>query len=181
MIRLGRIDVITGPMFAGKTTELLRRVERYERVGKKCVVVKWRGDTRYTADKVVTHDSRAKNALAVSEVKEILHTRTFQESDVVGIDEGQFYEDIADVAWDMASSMGKIVIVSCLDGDWRQEPFMNVCRLLSKADTIVKLFSICARCSQDAAFTTRTIDCSDKIVVGGADVYQPVCRACLKS
>jgi thymidine kinase len=184
------LDLIMGPMFAGKSTELLRRVRRYEHAGRKCILIKWQGDTRYEAEPsgaeprgaacITTHDQHHRLAVSACRLSD-LDAETLS-ADVIAIDEGQFFEDIVEFCSRLA--VDRIVIVSCLDGTFEQEPFPNISRLLSKADTAVKLSAVCTHCKQDASFTKRkmtpgTATSTTMIVVGGSEMYAPCCRMCL--
>jgi thymidine kinase len=200
------LDVITGPMFAGKSTELLRRLRRFEHAGRVCVLIKWKGDVRYTevmnysevmnytevvnysdvvnysevgpVDAVVTHDLHSRRAVSALSLSDALGScTTVASADVICIDEGQFFPDIVEMTWEWAKT--KIVIVSCLDGTFEQEPFPNVARLFSKADTITKLSAVCTTCKRDAPFTRRKGGSSPLITIGGSELYAPCCRDCL--
>lgn len=115
----GRIELIIGPMFAGKSTELLRRVRRLEISGKKCLNIKYTGDNRYANEEstITTHDKQAMKAVAVSSFDQI--GDAWRDFDVISIDEGQFYEDTSEFA-DRAANNGKIVIVSALNGSYEK-------------------------------------------------------------
>ncbi|CAG9331227.1 unnamed protein product [Blepharisma stoltei] len=176
----GEIQVIYGPMFSGKSTELLRRIRRYRVRNDSCILLKTK-DNRYAndEDKVVTHDlfnfldAFSCDSLYESDVVSDTH-------DVIGIDEGQFFPDIIPFVEDMANR-GKIVIVACLDSDFRREPFGTICQLIAKAERVTKLCSICHYCKGDAAFTARLSSEQAVKVIGGADKYKPVCRTCFFS
>ena len=173
----GEIQVIYGPMFSGKSTELLRRIRRFRIRNDSCVLLKTK-DNRYVDDddKVVTHDQfNFLEALSCDNLFE-----KFEEAkqfDVVGIDEGQFFKDIIQFCEDLAN-LGKIVIVACLDSDFRREPFGGICQLIAKAEKITKLSSICHYCKDDAAFSARITSETAIKVIGGRDKYRPVCRSC---
>lgn len=187
------LDIITGPMFAGKSTELLRRIRRYEHAGRNCIVIKWQGDTRYQgegdthchgegdtrASTVVTHDYHHRTALSVTRMSELVEEKSLIDTvDVIAIDEGQFFEDIVEACSSL--SRDKIVIVSCLDGTSEQEPFPNIARLFSKADTVTKLSAVCTGCKRDAPFTKRITGAPHPMIaVGGSEMYTPCCRMCL--
>ena len=182
------LDLITGPMFAGKSTELLRRMRRYEHAGRRCVLVKWKGDTRYSDGEeraeVVTHDMHRRVALSADTLSDC--SPELSSADVVGIDEGQFFPDVVEACCSLART--KVVIVSCLDGTFEQEPFPTIARLFSKADTITKLSAVCTNCKSDAPFTKRykctapagPSPSTQIIAVGGAEMYVPCCRLCLQ-
>jgi len=173
----GEIQVIYGPMFSGKTTELLRRIRRYRIRNDSCIIIKT-GEPRYEEgdDKVVTHDQY--NFLDAVACQELL---TVQETacnyDVIGIDEGQFFPDTISFAEEMAAR-GKVVIIACLDGDYRRQPFGEICSLVCKAERVTKLSSVCSYCKGDAYFTVRTTQETEVKVIGGSEKYKPVCRGC---
>lgn len=170
----GRIDVIVGPMFAGKTTELLRRIHRAELGHRKCIVFKYSGDTRYTEDKVCTHDK--KMHVAIPSKSLMNHIDMCRSYDVIGIDEGQFFPDIVEFCETLANT-GKQVIVAGLDGDFRRKPFGKLLELVPKCESVKKLTAICAKTGQEASFTKRTIENSEIEVIGGAEMYCPVSRS----
>jgi len=175
----GHIEVILGPMFSGKTTELVRRIRRYTIAKHRCVVIKYSRDTRYTAeDEAATHDKmtiRAKPCASLEEVEDAVKVY-----DVIGIDEGQFFGTLVEFAEKMGN-LGKIVIVACLDGTFQRKPFGRVLELIPLAESVTKLNSVCMRCYNEAAFTKR-LGCETEVeVIGGADKYIAVCRRCFNS
>ena len=173
----GEIQVIYGPMFSGKSTELLRRIRRFRIRNDSCVLLKTK-DNRYLDDddKVVTHDQH--NFLEALSCDNLFEKfEEVKHFDVVGIDEGQFFKDIIPFCEDLAN-LGKIVIVACLDSDFRREPFGSICQLIAKAEKITKLSSICHYCKDDAAFSVRITSETEIKVIGGRDKYRPVCRSC---
>jgi thymidine kinase len=173
----GEIQVIYGPMFSGKSTELLRRIRRFRIKNESCLLLKTK-DNRYVDDdeKVVTHDQfNFLEAMACDYLFE--KQEEAKHFDVIGIDEGQFFKDIIPFAESMAN-LGKVIIVACLDSDFRREPFGNICELIAKAEKITKLTSICYYCKEDASFSARITQETAIKVIGGRDKYRPVCRSC---
>ena len=173
----GEIQVIYGPMFSGKSTELLRRIRRFKVRDDSCLLLKTK-DKRYMEDeqKVVTHDQC--NFLEAISCDNLLEkTQEASNFDVIGIDEGQFFGDIIQFC-EMMANLGKIIIVACLDSDFRREPFGNICQLIAKAEKVTKLSSICHYCKEDAAFSARLTAETAIKVIGGRDKYRPVCRTC---
>lgn len=132
----GRIEMIIGPMFAGKSTELLRRVKRHEISGKSCLYVKYAEDTRYDVTCIATHDLMKQEAVAVKALSEL--GDMWKNFDVLGIDEGQFYPDIVTFA-ENAAEHGKIVITSALGGSSFREPFNSILDLVPKCEKIKQL------------------------------------------
>ncbi len=181
----GGIEVITGPMFAGKTEELLRRVRRHQFAKKNIVVFKPALDDRYALNEVVSHDkSRTKsvNIVAPSEI----FNHIAPDTDIVAIDEIQFLtEDVLDVVEFMVER-GILVIVSGLDTDFRGEPFTFMPKLLAKAESVLKLSAVCVKCGAPATKTQRIVDGKpakyhDPIVlIGASESYEARCRFCHK-
>jgi thymidine kinase len=179
----GHIELILGPMFAGKTTELQRRVKRYQHANQRCLIVKFAGDNRYTEEEVTcTHDG-AKLHSKEGSIKTIAASTLGQLQDmmspfsVVAIDEGQFFPDVVEVCDALANS-GKIVVVSALDGTFERRPFNNILNLIPMAESVQKITAVCKICFRDACFSKRITADTRVEVIGGADMYIPVCRDC---
>ena len=172
----GRIELITGPMFSGNSTELLRRLGRYQAAKVPLLLLKFRGDERYSATEVQTHDRTAMGALAVSTLAEARDAA--RDARVVGIDEGQFFSDLLPFAEDLAND-GKVVVIAALDGDFQRQPFGHVPALVPLCERVDKLSAICAHCSRPAAFTQRITAETETVSIGGADKYVAVCRRCV--
>lgn len=173
----GSIEMILGPMFSGKTTELLRRINRYVHGKCKCILIKPRIDFRYTtSDGVVTHDRVLEPALTCTELDGAT-AEAIVLYDVIGIDEGQFFQGIAGFA-EQQANLGKIVIIAALDGTYERQPFANILAIIPLAENVIKLSAVCPFCSSDAAFSFRTTQQTDLIVVGGDTTYQATCRRC---
>lgn len=175
MIHKGHLQVILGPMFAGKTTELLRRLRRYALAKKSCLVIKYRKDTRYSEDLLATHDRQMHIATSCERLAEVEEEAL--KHDCLGIDEGQFYPDLVDFC-DKMANMGKIVIVSALDGTFQRKPFNDVLCLIPRAEIVIKLTAVCMVCNEDAHFSKRIVEAGEVEVIGGADKYIAVCRDC---
>ncbi|CCD83222.1 thymidine kinase [Squirrelpox virus] len=169
----GQIQVILGPMFSGKSTELLRRMNVLRSAGQKCVMIKHANDARY-GDNVATHDKVLHPAISATMLWETMPD--VLNADVVGIDEGQFFIDLVEFCEDMANA-GKIVIVAALDGTFQRTLFGSVYQLLPLAESFVKLSSVCVECLYKASFTRR-LGNNTEIVQIGDEGYQPVCRLC---
>lgn len=174
MIAAGRIELIVGPMFAGKTTELLRRIERAEIAKKKCCVMKYSKDTRYSAQNVSTHDLHMRTAIPCPVLMPTYNEASLY--DVIGIDEGQFFPDVVEFSEKLANE-GKIVIVAGLDGDFMRKPFGRVLELISKCESITKLTAVCTETGGDACFTQRLVDSKELELIGGNDMYRAASRS----
>lgn len=171
----GRIETIVGPMFSGKTTELFRRIRRFRWAKKSVVTIKFEDDTRYDRERAATHDRVTEEALGARKLQDLLPE--LADKDVVGIDEGHFFPDLAEVADELANQ-GKIVLVAALDADFRREPFPEVARLIAKSETVEKLDAVCIECGDSASFSKRISSEQQLHLVGGADKYACMCRSC---
>eukprot|EP01111_Echinosteliopsis_oligospora_P001232 TRINITY_DN1177_c0_g1_i1.p1 TRINITY_DN1177_c0_g1~~TRINITY_DN1177_c0_g1_i1.p1 ORF type:complete len:190 (-),score=39.83 TRINITY_DN1177_c0_g1_i1:336-905(-) len=169
------IQVIMGPMFSGKTTELLRRLRRFTFANKSCVVIKYKKDTRYSEDLLSTHDKQMTPALPTEILADVMEQ--CKKFDVIGVDEGQFFPDIVSFSETLAN-LGKTVIVATLDGTFQRKPFMNVLELIPLAEMVTKLNAVCMLCYKDASFSKRIGTEKEVEVIGGADKYIAVCRKC---
>ncbi len=181
----GWIEVITGPMFAGKTEELLRRVKRLEYARKNIIVFKPMIDNRYSSDEVVSHNNNRTKSVNISRASEIFEYIT-GETDVVVIDEIQFLDDEAVGVCEFLADKGIRVIVSGLDRDFRGEPFGLMPNLLARAEFVTKLTAVCVKCGIPATRTQRLVNgkparYDDPIVMIGAEEhYEARCRHCHK-
>ncbi|KAM6939705.1 thymidine kinase, cytosolic [Xenentodon cancila] len=171
----GQIQVIFGPMFSGKSTELMRRVRRFQIAQYKCLVIKYAKDTRYSDTGVATHDKYTMEAVPATSL-EAVRPMALQAC-VIGIDEGQFFPDTVEFCEEMAN-LGKTVIVAALDATFQRKPFGNILGLVPLAESIVKLHAVCMQCYKEAAYTKRIGAEKEVEVIGGADKYQAVCRTC---
>ena len=172
----GRIELILGPMFAGKSTELLRRMRRLEISGKQILSVKYAADTRYKSDAISTHDNIVRSAVSCKMLSEL--DQMWRNYDVIGIDEGQFFEDVVQFS-ENAANDGKIVILSALNGTWKRSGWTNILELVPKCEKVKKLSAICKICSYNADFTFRHIfGVGPEEFIGGAEMYMPLCREC---
>ncbi|MFI5142663.1 MAG: thymidine kinase [Thermoanaerobaculales bacterium] len=175
----GAIEVITGGMFSGKSEELIRRLRRAIIAKQRVQVFKPVLDERYAAAQVVSHSRWRLEAERVGKAAEILD-RLDPRTEVVGIDEAQFFdEDLGKVAGRIAD-LGKRVILAGLDMDFRGVPFGPMPRLLAIAEDVEKVHAICARCGAPASYTQRLSQSQEQVVVGAADIYEARCRRCFE-
>lgn len=176
----GWIEVICGPMFSGKSEELIRRLRRCEIAKCRVLVFKPALDTRYSEDEIVTHCNARIAATPVESAREIF-ALAGTESHVIGIDEAHFFgHELVSVA-DQLAYAGKRVIVAGLDTDFRGRPFPPIPELLAIAESITKFLAICVRCGAPAKHSQRLSRSRDLILVGAADVYEPRCRRCFNA
>lgn len=181
--REGWIEVICGCMFAGKTEELIRRINVLSYARKNILVFKAKIDDRYSTTEIASHAGSKVPCIVISEAKEILNHVNY-DTDVVAIDEVQFFdEDVVDICEYLADS-GLRVMVAGLDKDFRGEPFGVLPDLLTRAEFVTKLTAVCAKCGAPATRTQRIINgkpasFNDPIVlVGAKEAYEPRCRHC---
>jgi thymidine kinase len=174
---LGWIEVICGSMFSGKSEELIRRLRRAQIARQRVQIFKPKLDSRFSEDHIVSHSEMKIRSQLVSGAREILDLLDGR-TQVIGIDEGQFFDmDLAYVCNNLADS-GKRVIVAGLDQDFRGKPFGPMPELLSIAEYITKTLAICVRCGAPANRTQRLVENPDRLLVGATDAYEARCRLC---
>ncbi|TML70100.1 MAG: thymidine kinase [Actinobacteria bacterium] len=180
--RGGWLEVICGPMFSGKSEEMIRRLRRAEIAGQRVVIFKPRIDDRYDADDVVSHAGVRMRGVPVGSVAELVARAAGH--DVVGIDEVQFFEtSVVGAALALADG-GTRVVAAGLDQDFRRLPFGPMPELLTHAEFVDKLQAVCHRCGGPATTTQRLVGgvpalySGDTIVVGAAEQYEARCRDC---
>lgn len=174
--RRGRIEVICGSMFSGKTEELIRRLKRASFAKQRVEIFKPAIDTRYSNDEVISHDRNSIQSTPIDSSASILLFSS--EIDVVGIDEAQFFDEgLVNVCNELANR-GIRVIIAGLDMDFKGIPFGPMPALCAIADEVTKVHAICVRCG-DLAYISHRIIASDKRVpLGEKEEYEPLCRCC---
>lgn len=178
MVRTGRIEVICGSMFSGKTEELIRRMKRAQLARQKVEIFKPAIDTRYSEEDVVSHDGLSIGSTPVDNSSSILLLGS--DCDVIGIDEAQFFDDnIVDVCNKLAHK-GVRIIVAGLDMDFRGVPFGPMPALCAVADDVTKVHAICMRCGAQAYVSHRKIDNDKRVLLGEVNEYEPLCRSCFQ-
>lgn len=184
----GRLEVITGPMFAGKTEELLRRVERARIARKTVALFKPELDNRYAKDRVVAHNGKSlpchllPPALDLSSFAELVPGAILKEAEVLAFDEAHFFGAGFPKLCEALVHMGKRVIVAGLDLNFRGEPFGPMPMLLALADEVLKLSAVCTVCGNPATRSQRLVDGKPvtqgpEVLIGGLETYEPRCRA----
>jgi thymidine kinase len=173
----GWIEVIAGSMFSGKSEELIRRLRRARIARLKVQVFKPDIDLRFSKDHIVSHSEMRHESIAVKNAAEIL-ALVDPKTEVVGIDEGQFFDaDLVQVC-NVLADRGVRVIIAGLDQDYTGKPFDPMPQLLAVAEYITKTHAICVRCGQPANYSQRTINLEGQVVVGAGDAYEARCREC---
>lgn len=173
----GQVQLILGPMFSGKSTELIRRLKRYQVAKYEVLIIKYAKDVRYDENGISTHDRQTLPAVAATTLQDL--TKKAMAYDVIGIDEGQFFPDITWVE-EMANK-GKVVLIAALDGTFQRKPFSSILELIPLAESVTKLSAVCMNCFGEAAFSKRISEEDSLEVIGGADKYMAVCRKCYLS
>lgn len=172
--RAGHIEVICGSMFSGKTEELIRRIRRAQIARQRVKVFKPKIDNRYSEFQIVSHSEQSFPSEVIERSSEIME-KSF-DAEVIGIDEGQFFDnDLVEVCQNLADS-GRRVIVAGLDQDYRAMPFGPMPALLSVAEYITKTLAVCVICGAPANRTQRVTSGGDRILVGAANHYEARCR-----
>ncbi len=172
----GCIEVICGSMFSGKTEELIRRLKRAQFANQKIEIFKPVIDNRYSDVDVVSHDLHSIKSKPIKDAAEMLCTAP--DTQVVGIDEAQFFgEDLVEVAQTLADR-GVRVIVAGLDTDYLGKPFGPIPALLAIAEDVQKVHAICVKCGSLANHSHRLSKSQELVVLGEKDIYEPLCRNC---
>jgi thymidine kinase len=175
----GWLEVVCGPMFSGKTEELLRRLKRAQIAKQKVQVFKPVIDRRYSETEVVSHSDQRSHATPVENAGRILEL-VDQDTDLVAIDEAQFFDATIVAVCDRLATEGRRVLVAGLDTDYRSEPFDPMPQLMARAEYVTKLLAICVRCGNPANRTLRVNGGSARVELGATDRYEAVCRRCHK-
>lgn len=174
--RRGRIEVICGSMFSGKTEELIRRLKRAKFARQNVEIYKPSIDVRYSEEDVVSHDSKSIHSTPIDSSGAILLLTSGV--DVVGIDEAQFLDDgLVDVCNQLANQ-GIRVIIAGLDMDYKGVPFGPIPNLCAIADEVTKVHAICVKCGQLAYVSHRTVKNDKRVLLGEQMEYEPLCRDC---
>ena len=174
--RRGRIEVICGSMFSGKTEELIRRLKRAKFARQRVEIFKPSIDTRYSDIDVVSHDSNSIPSTPIDSSASLVLLAS--DVDVVGIDEAQFMDKGLPEACNMLAAAGVRVIVAGLDMDFRSRPFGPMPELCAIADEVTKVHAICVRCGALAYISHRTVEGERQVMLGEQAEYEPLCRTC---
>lgn len=180
----GSIEMIVGPMYAGKSEELIRRITRAQIAGLKVIAVKPKLDDRYSLNHIISHNGKRRDCIVVDKAEEIQRIILEEEFDVLAVDEAQFLDEGIIEVCQRVADMGKRVICSGLDTDFRAEPFAVVAHLMAIAESVAKLTAICMVCKMPASRTQRLVNSSPAkysdpiILVGAKESYEARCRSC---
>ena len=173
----GRLDLIIGCMFAGKTSEFISRYRKYKRIGKDIFVINHTADTRYGKGVVSSHDRDRVKCKSVTNLNELSEYKDYVDADIVMIDEAQFFDDLVDFVSYGMDIHNKHFIVCGLSGDCYRRPFGEILNLIPLCSNITHLKAVCSICNErDAIYSMRLSDDKCQLVVGNEDKYIPVCE-----
>lgn len=175
----GWIEAVVGSMFSGKTQELIRRLRLSAIARQKVQVFNSALDVRYAKDHIVSHDLSKTPSIAVARARDILR-KVAPDTQVIGIDEVQFFDEEIVAVCEKLAGQGRRVIVAGLDQDFRGEPFAVTCRLMGVAEFVTKNLAICTVCGNPANRSQRLSQGKKVIDVGAADKYEARCRRCFE-
>ena len=173
----GWIEVIAGSMFSGKSEELIRRLRRAKIARQKVQVFKPQIDERYSKDHIVSHSEMKHESANVRTAADV-RANVRPDTEVVGIDEAQFFDNELIKVVNELAEQGMRVIVAGLDQDYTGKPWEPIPQLLAVAEYITKTHAICMKCGQPANYTQRTFDSEERVAVGGEGMYEARCRQC---
>ncbi len=173
----GWIEVVVGSMFSGKSEELIRRLRRAQIASQKVQIFKPQIDSRYADDHIVSHSEMRIPSVAVLSSRALLE-QVAPDTEVVGIDEGQFFDQELPMICNTLADMGKRVIVAGLDQDYLGKPFEPMPQLLAIAEYITKTLAICMVCGNPANHTQRLVASEDRVLLGAQGTYEARCRRC---
>lgn len=174
---VGSIHLILGCMFSGKTTEVIRHCRKWQSIHKKTLCINYEGDRRYgTDEKMYSHDLSTLECINVSKLSEV-DLRNIADSDIILVNEGQFFSDIVEHVVKWCEELNKHIVVCGLDGDYQRRPFGNILNLIPYATTYEKLFAHCALCGDgtQAQFTWRKSGGNQQVLIGASN-YTALCR-----
>src|SRR5215510_1750989 len=176
-VQHGWIEVVTGSMFSGKSEELIRRLRRAQIARQKVQIFKPIVDNRYSEDHIVSHSDMRIASERVCDSNELVRL-VHEDTEVVGIDEGQFFDAGLPSACSTLADRGMRVIVAGLDQDYLGKPFDPMPQLLAIAEYITKTHAICMVCGNPASHTQRLVASGDRVLVGAQGLYEARCRTC---
>jgi thymidine kinase len=172
------LDIIIGPMFAGKSCELIKRIRLLKVLQKKYIVVKPSIDVRYCDNMIVSHNFEKENCITLDKLEDIYKKCSLNNVQTVLIDEGQFFDDLKIVVLQLVENYNINVVISGLDGDSNRNKFGQILDLIPCADSCIKVNAYCMKCldGTNAPFTFRKSDNEKQVLIGASDQYMPLCR-----
>ena len=181
----GYLEIILGPMFSGKTTQIIQIYNNYSYIGKQVAVINYEEDKRYHESMLSTHDRKMIPCISCIDIQDIWSNplnknyNEINESDVILINEGQFFTNLSETVKDMVENNNKIVYICGLDGDFKRQKFGDLLDLIPFCDKVTKLNSLCSQCrnGKKGVFSCGITNETSQIVIG-SDNYKPLCRNC---
>jgi thymidine kinase len=176
---LGRIEIIMGCMFSGKSTEIIKIINKYKILNKKIMAITHSIDNRYNSTaNIVTHDKLMHKCINSTTLTPLNNTDLYKNADVIVIEEAQFFPDLYKFVINGVEKDKKTLIIAGLDGDYKREPFGDILKLIPHAEKVTKLEALCLICNNGtpAAFTKRIVESTEQTLVGSNDSYVAVCR-----
>jgi thymidine kinase len=173
----GYLEIIIGPMFSGKSTEIIRKIRLLRLIDNKILVIKPLIDNRYLTDKITSHNYESVDCIVVNNLSEI-DENIIKNLDAIVIDEGQFFNDLFCIVKKWLNTYNIKIIIAGLDGDFQQNPIGEILKLIPLSNKCIKLNSLCNICKDGtkAPFSFRLDESKSSILVGGSDKYIPLCR-----
>jgi len=172
----GKLELIIGNMFSGKSTELIRRINKEKSINKRILIINYLGDNRYSSDSIATHDRLTVKSVKVSKLNDIHNNISIENYDSFFIDEGQFFPDLYTFVINLVDFYNKHVTVAGLDGDSRRHPFGSIIDLIPICDTVDKLTAYCKMCNNGTIAPFSLLLTNKCAGIGGSELYAPVCR-----
>ena len=179
MMCQGYLELIIGPMYAGKSTELIRNINKYKFLNEKMIAINHKINNRYGSEGISTHNNEIYDScIILDKLTDFESYENFHETKIIIIEELQFFEDAYDTIVRWCDKYDKKVIAAGLDGDFQRESIGDVLRLIPHANKVSKMNSLCSICKDgtDAPFTRRIVASKNKTLVGSCEVYEAVCR-----
>jgi len=175
--KCGRIDIIMGCMFSGKSTELIRLINRYKALDKNILIINHISDDRYKKNSIVTHNKVSINCTSLENLSNVSKMNEYEALDVIVIEEAQFFEDLYDFVVSACDNDNKIILIGGLDGDSDRNEFGDIIKLIPKCDSVKKLYALCSLCKDGthACFTKRLVENKSQVLIG-VNEFIPVCR-----
>lgn len=174
---MGSLEIIIGPMFAGKSTELIQRIRKLKILNKSYLVLKPIIDNRYSDTNIVSHDNEKENCVSFDSLDNFINLIDINSFDTIFIDEGQFFKDLKSGVLKIVEKFNKNVVVTGLDGDFNRNEFGEILKLIPYCDKCKKITSLCVFCNDmtPALFSHKISGNNNQIEVG-TNIYKPVCR-----
>lgn len=175
---MARLDIISGCMFSGKSTELINRIQKALILQKQIIIINHISDQRYDTNMISTHDLNKINALSIDKLSEIFKENDYEKSEIIFIDEAQFFNDLKQSVLKMVENDNKWVVVCGLNSDYKRNIFGQIYELLPYCDTFTKQDALCVKCCDGtpAIFSKRIVENNDLLLIDGKSSYEPVCR-----